>query len=85
MPFLLKNKNQGPWKQYIKFAIYVKRHIINEENDYRCDYDFHYCQVARASTDSIAEYMAYQTAVRRGRIDMNCHHSTGTIVDWSTC
>ena len=69
-------------EEHINFAIYVKRHIITEDNDYRCEFDFQYCQVERSSTVTIAEYLKQSTDILehlgvtgdyRIYYDLNCH------------
>jgi hypothetical protein len=43
-------------EEYITFGVYVKRNIMDEANDYRCEFDFMYSNVALSCTDSITEY-----------------------------
>ena len=56
-------------KAYINFTVYVKRHIINEENDYRVEYDFLHCNINRAYKGTFKDY--FESSSILDRFDVN--------------
>ena len=69
-------------KEYFNYAVYVKRHIINEDDDYRTDYNFLYCNIEKTSTETISEHLGKTGIPKRMGIngtysiclDLNEHH-----------
>lgn len=42
--------------RYINFTVYVKRHIIDEDNDYRITYDFVHSNIEKSYTGTFKDY-----------------------------
>lgn len=62
-------------KEFINFTVYVKRHIINENNDYRTEYDFVHSNISRSYKGSFKEYFDTHEILTRFDIDNNKSYS----------
>ena len=58
-------------KELINFTVYVKKHIINESNDYRTEYDFVHSNLSRSYIGSFKDYFDSHGILTHFDIDKN--------------
>lgn len=62
-------------EELINFTVYAKRHIINENNDYRTEYDFVHSNLSRSYRGSFKDYFGTHEILTRFDIDRNKPYS----------
>lgn len=66
-------------EEHINFTVYVKRNIINEDNDYRTEYDFIHTNVPMSYKGTFKTY--FETNDVLSRFDIKKDDSYGICVD----